>query len=95
MNYDCTLVDQIFAERGATVVPWDSVNYGWKELPDDIELDKIIEFPNDGGIWEYKSPSTGRRFVLWFWSYKSSTAPDGTRNGNHHFCGMYETTDTD
>lgn len=92
MDYDCRVVDTMFFDRGATVVAWDSVNYGWKDLPDDLDLDKVIDFPDDGGIWEYKSASTGRKFVLWFWSYEASTALDGTRNGNHHFCGMYEMT---
>lgn len=90
MTYDCAPIDQVFAERGAVVVPFDYGSNAWLDVPDDLKLSKRIEFPAGGGIWEYKSKSTGRRFLLWWWDYEPSTAADGSRNGNHHFCGMYE-----
>jgi hypothetical protein len=95
MPYDCAPIDSAFLAQGAEVVPFDAAAYGWVNLPTDVKLHRKIDFPDDGGIWEYKSESTGRRFVLWWWSYEPSTAPDGTRNGNHAFCGFYETTKHD
>jgi len=85
------MVDTVLQNSGAGIVPFDYDNNTWLDLPDDMELETTIELPV-GGIWEYASESTGRRFLLYWWDYEPSTAPDGSRRGNHHFCGMYEVT---
>lgn len=93
VNYDCTPIDTAFTNQGAVIVPFNATLYKWVDLPNDLRLKSKIDFPDGGGIWEYVSKGTKRRFLLFWWSYEASTAPDGTKAGNHDFCGMYEITD--
>jgi len=92
VNYDCTLIDAVYADKGAVIVPFDYASNNWIGLPDDMKRAK--NRTEDGRkVWRYTSKETGREFELVWFDYETSTAPDGTRLGSHHFCGMYELSD--
>ena len=71
---------------------WVGYPDGWAGFPDDIQFQENgrVDFGDNTGLWAYISPSTGERFVFYFWDM----TVDGDPPGLHHLCGPYKTGST-
>lgn len=88
MTYDCTAIDNRYLENGYTIAVFDYTANTWPDLPDDLKRAKN-RTEDKRKVWVYTSEETGMEYVLYWFDYEVSTAPDGSRRGNHNFCGMY------
>lgn len=89
MNYDCTPIDTRYLKNGYTIAVFDYTANTWPELPDDLGRPKIKKLADGRKEWTYHSKETDMDYVLYWIDYEVSTAPDGSRRGNHNFCGVY------
>lgn len=72
------------ARIGGELVAWLEYPQGW-DLPEDLRLTDVFNYPQDGGLLKYSSASDGADYYFDFWSWRWSGEP----LGQHDFCGPY------
>lgn len=84
----CEKFDTFAAFAGFSKMEWVGYPQGWLGFPDDTEFQESgrVEFDDNTGVWGYVSPSTGERFIFYFWDM----TVDGDPPGLHHLCGPYQ-----
>lgn len=84
---ECAKWDAFASYAGMEKMEWLGYPDGWA-IPFDTEFlpDGRTEFDDNTGVWGYVSPSTGERFVFYFWDM----TVDGDPPGLHHLCGPFK-----